>query len=111
MLCSTIFSQVRSRRVLAQWTRMRFPDDSKEDFYFCELTNSFSLTITDYKTDVRQSDTSEDRFSLATGGFLADEMGLVSASGFVGVRTCAFSNHSSHTSCCKFRGKLSHRLP
>ena len=58
------------------WHRLRFLDDSRTDFYFCDLTNSFALTISEYKADVQQNDASVERFSLPTAGFLASEMGL-----------------------------------
>ena len=58
------------------WHRLRFMD-TDEDYFFCELTGSFSLDIFDYALDAEQKNASTIRFSPPTGGVLGEEMGYV----------------------------------
>ena len=62
------------------WHRLRFLD-SGEDYYYCELTGSFSLDIYDFAKDSGQKNASEIHFSPPTGGVLGEEMGYVSCAG------------------------------
>jgi len=61
------------------WYRLRFLDPSlpsHDDYFYCEVTGSFALNIFEFKKDVGQSDASDNRFQMPTGGVLADEMGM-----------------------------------
>jgi hypothetical protein len=56
------------------WHRLRFLDASGGDFFYCDLTGSWSLDIFDFRDDVDQKDASINRFSMPTGGVLGEEV-------------------------------------
>jgi hypothetical protein len=56
------------------WHRLRFLDNGGGDFFYCDLTGSWSLDIFDYRDDVDQKDASVNRFSMPAGGVLGEEV-------------------------------------
>jgi hypothetical protein len=56
------------------WHRLRFLGAGSGEFFYCDLTGSWSLDIFDYRDDVDQKDASVNRFSMPTGGLLGEEV-------------------------------------
>jgi hypothetical protein len=77
------------------WHRLRFLDAGSGEFFYCDLTGSWSLDIFDYRDDVDQKDASVNRFSMPTGGLLGEEVRQSVTCTFLytaaSLMSCAFS--------------------
>jgi len=55
------------------WHRLRFQDPRADgEYFYCELTGSFTLDIFDFRADAEQKDASMNRFAMPTGGVLGE---------------------------------------